>query len=314
MAKRIRLALDWTPNTIHTGFYVAAQKGWYENVGIDVTFLSPEEDAYALSPAKKIETGLADLAIAPSESIISFQTKENSVPLLAIAALLAKDASAIVTLHQSGIDRPAALDGKTYASYNARFEDHIVRQMVINNGGTGDFQIIYPERLGIWNTLLSGAADATWVFLPWEGIEARLKGIELNAFQLGDYGIPYGYSPVLAAHADFIENEAKTLKAFLQATARGYQFAKNDPFEAATILVKTAPQLQSADVSFIEQSQVFISQYYLDEQGRWGFMQNRVWKAFVGWLISSNVLNEQSDVLIEALDVYQFFSNDLLPN
>ncbi|MFN7118203.1 MAG: ABC transporter substrate-binding protein, partial [Saprospiraceae bacterium] len=205
MAKRIRLALDWTPNTIHTGFYVAAQKGWYENVGLELVFSSPDEDNYTLSPARKVAEGLADLAIAPSESVISFQTKENSVPLLAIAAVLAKDASAIVTLQQSGIERPAQLDSKTYASYNARFEDHIVRQMVINDGGTGDFNLIYPERLGIWNTLLSGAADATWIFLPWEGVEARLKGVELNAFQLSEdtrqwlsaHKFPAGYVLVL---------------------------------------------------------------------------------------------------------------------
>jgi len=77
MAKSIRLALDWTPNTIHTGFYVAAYKGWYENAGLEIVFLSPDEDGYTTSPAKKVEEGLADLAFAPSESVISFQTKQN---------------------------------------------------------------------------------------------------------------------------------------------------------------------------------------------------------------------------------------------
>ena len=49
-----------------------------------------------------------------------------------------------------------------------------------------------PPMLGIWNTILSGAADATWVFTGWEGVEARRKGVELNTFLLQDYGIPYG--------------------------------------------------------------------------------------------------------------------------
>jgi len=310
MAKRIRLALDWTPNTIHTGFYVAAAKGWYEDAGITVTFLSPEEDGYETSPAQKVAEGTADLAIAPSESIISFQTKLNPVPLMAIAAVLAKDASAIVTLQQSGIERPAQLDEKIYASYQARFEDAIVRQLIINDGGVGDFNIIYPERLGIWNTLLSGAADATWIFLPWEGLEARLRDVELNAFQLSDYGIPYGYSPVLLAHADYIQNESKTLKAFLQATARGYQFAKNDPFEAARILLETAPQLASTDPNFVEQSQVYISQYYLDDNGHWGVMQIKIWEDFVNWLLKKNILQENSDLPVDTLDIYQLFTNE----
>lgn len=309
MAKHIRLALDWTPNTIHTGFFVAQHKGWYENAGIAVEFLSPDEDGYAISPAKKLAEGTADLAIAPSESVISYQTKGEPFPLQAIAAILAKDASAIVTLAQSNIERPAQLDTKTYASHNARFEDLIVRQMIVNDGGSGDFNIIYPERLGIWNTLRSGAADATWIFLPWEGLEARLQRLELNAFQLGDYGIPYGYSPVLVAHADYIQNEAKLLKAFLQATARGYQFAKNDPLEAALILKSTAKELENTDPNFIEQSQVFISQYYLDEQGNWGVMQIKIWKAFVEWLLKNEMIAIQSELVVKELDIYQLFTN-----
>ena len=42
-------------------------------------------------------------------------------------------------------------------------------------------------------------ADATWVFLGWEGVEARRKGVELNAFKLEDHGIKYGYSPLLVS-------------------------------------------------------------------------------------------------------------------
>lgn len=40
--------------------------------------------------------------------------------------------------------------------------------------------------LGIWDTLLVGKADATWVFMGWEGIIAQQKGVPLNAFMLSD--------------------------------------------------------------------------------------------------------------------------------
>ena len=76
--------------------------------------------------------------------------------------------------------RPKDLDGKIYASYRARYEDHIVKELIKNDGGTGDIQLIYPEKLGIWNTLLQHNADATWIFNNWEGIEAESKNIALN--------------------------------------------------------------------------------------------------------------------------------------
>ena len=96
----------------------------------------------------------------------------------AVAALLHdRNTSAIVTLRSSGIDAPRKLDGKTYASYAARFEGRIVQKMIQADGGKGDFAEATPPMLGIWNTLLAGNADATWVFRQWEGCEAELRGV-----------------------------------------------------------------------------------------------------------------------------------------
>ncbi|HMO40255.1 MAG TPA: ABC transporter substrate-binding protein [Saprospiraceae bacterium] len=307
MAKRIRLALDWTPNTIHTGFYVAASKGYYDDAGLEVEFLLPDADNYTMSPAQKVAADLADLAIVPTESIISFQTKADPVPLVAIATILAKDASAIVTRQDSGITRPAMLDGKRYASYRARFEDAIVQQLVRQDGGRGELDILHPPRLGIWDTLLRNEADATWIFLPWEGIEARLQGVQLNVFQLKDYGIPYGYSPVIAGLESFIRK--KKVRKFLKASAKGFLFAKNNPIEAAELLRQAASHATLQQQALVEQSQVFIAQYYFDENGNWGIMQHKVWADFLDWLNETAIL---SPTEMEKLDIYRLFTNELL--
>jgi len=72
----------------------------------------------------------------------------------AIAAILQDDTSAIVTLKSSGLDRPAKLDGRTYASYGARYEGRIVQRMIQNDGGTGDYKESALPMLGIWETIL----------------------------------------------------------------------------------------------------------------------------------------------------------------
>jgi ABC-type nitrate/sulfonate/bicarbonate transport system substrate-binding protein len=66
--------------------------------------------------------GSATFACVPSESVISYHTWPNGEKpkIVAVAALLQSNQSAIVTLKSSGIDRPAQLDGKKYASYAAR--------------------------------------------------------------------------------------------------------------------------------------------------------------------------------------------------
>lgn len=160
---KLKLALDWTPNVNHIGFLIAKELGFYNQIGIDLEFLNPKHDNYSMTPGKKLELDIADFAIAPFETVISLNNKANQVQAIAIYAILQKDLSSIATLKSSNITSPNLLDGKTYASYKARYEDHIVKEMLKNDGGEGNLKIVYPEKLGIWNTLLSGKADSTWI-------------------------------------------------------------------------------------------------------------------------------------------------------
>lgn len=310
MSITIRLALDWTPNTNHTGFYVAQARGEYERAGLTVEFMTPDQDDYETSPAKRVAQGEADLAIAPSESILSYQLK--GTPLVAVAAVLARDASAVVTLKQSGIDRPRQLDGKVYASYGARYEDAIIRQMIQNDGGRGQFVSHKPARLDVWKTLLTNEAHATWIFLPWEGVEADIRGIDLNQFLLDDFNIPYGYSPILAAHRTWAEENAGVLHAFLEATAAGFRFAVRDPDAAARLLTTTAKHPTLTNQNFVAQSQQMVSGYYLDGDGQWGYMHRNVWVSFTNWLVRNRLLTDANNDPVRYVDVDALFTNDYL--
>ncbi|MCS7019774.1 MAG: ABC transporter substrate-binding protein [Cytophagales bacterium] len=297
----LKISLDWTPNANHAGFFVAEKLGFYEQEGLQVHIIHPGNDNYTVTPAKKLETGEADLALTPSESVISLNTKAKPFAAKAIAALLQEDLSAIVTLQSSGISRPQLLDGKHYASYKARYEDEIIRQMVINDGGTGAIQIIYPEKLGIWDTLLAGKADATWIFANWEGVEAEEKGIALNYFRLSDYGIPYGYSPVIVADQAKIDARREVYQAFLRALKKGFLYAKENIAESAAIL---KPLLSERDQSYVLQSLEKTAPFYGTAQS-WGVMQPEKVKAFLQWL-QARELEPHAERLLDR------FSNELL--
>lgn len=309
----IDLALDWTPNTNHTGFYVTQAKGYYDDNGVDVSIHSPGDDDYETTPAKQVATGEATVAIAPSESAISYHTHPEYDSLTAIAAVCQTDMSAIVTLEDSGLDRPADLDGQTYASYDARFEDYIVRQLVKNDGGDGDIEITTPPKLGIWNTLLDGEAEATWVFMPWEGVMAERDDIGLNAFYLDEYDVPYGYTPLLLTRPETIEDD-EGLSDFLDATARGYQFAADNPEKAAEILHQEATGMDSDDPAFLVESQQQIAEAYLTADGEWGTMDHSRWESFVDWLAENEILTTIDGEAIPAteLDTDELYTNTLL--
>lgn len=279
----LRLALDWTPNINHIGFLISKALGYYKQEGIDLEILNPQEDNYQMTPAKKLELDKADFAIAPTETVISLNNKSNKVEAVAVYTILQEDLSSIATLKSSNIKSPKHLDGKTYASYNARYEDHIVRKMVENDGGTGEFKIINPDKLGIWNTLLQGKADATWIFDNWEGVEAEGKNVELNKFKLKDYDIPYGYSPIVLTTRDKVKTHKEIYTKFIKATRKGFLFTHKNLSESKEILQNHMTSYDVENIN-IERSIKFTRPYFGNEKNC-GLMNMEKVNTFLTWLV-----------------------------
>mmetsp|Transcript_22254 Transcript_22254/g.58094 ORF Transcript_22254/g.58094 Transcript_22254/m.58094 type:complete len:364 (+) Transcript_22254:755-1846(+) len=311
--RRLTVALDWTPNTNHTGLYLAKAKGWFADASLDVRLRSPAEFAGSYispeaaeneaaggnadfpTPCGLVAKGEADFAINSPEGCIGWNTSPpgSARPkLTAVAALLQTQTSAIVTLASSGIDRPAKLDGKVYASYAARYEGRIVQKLVQADGGGGEYVEVPHPFLQVWDLLKDGDADATWVFMGWEGVEARLRGVELNAFYLQDYGIPYGYAPVLMAHPELLSDEPAVTTAFLRAAARGYEYAAANPTEAAELLIAGAKAENGVELEpeLVHASQKELGPAYLDVDGKWGRMAEARWSEYLDWLSDAGLL------------------------
>lgn len=304
MIQVFKIALDWTPNINHIGIFVAQEKGFYLQHNLETIIINPLTDGYELTPGKKLELGLADVAMAPFETVVSLNNKANTVDAIAIFALLQQDLSCIVTLPASGITRPALLDGKLYASYKARYEDRIVQELVKNDGGTGAIQISYPAKLGIWNTLLEGKADATWIFDNWEGVEAATKNVALHKFYLRDYDIPYGYSPVLLARKSSTEKETDAYRSFIKATREGYLYAAAHPDEAVAIL---KPHLTEADQQNIDLQQALnATAPHFGDATTCGRMQPERVQAFLQWLTQHEL--EDNAILQQELFTNELFS------
>lgn len=307
---KVVVALDWTPNGNHLGFYVAKDKGLYDAAGLDVRLISPMDPEYKetytegdtrgdaaeyVTPCSKVATGSAHFAMNSPEGVVGWNIAPGRPSLKAVAALMCdRNTSAIVTLKSSGINSPKDLDGKRYASYAARFEGRIVQKMIQADGGKGDYIEDTPPMLGIWNTLLEGKADATWVFMQWEGVEAKLKGVDLNVFPVCDYGMPYAYAPCLCAHPEWLEANPEVAKAFLAATAQGYQAAAKDPVAAADTLVRLALTENNGcvvDPALAKGSAEYLADKFCDkDSGRWGLMQQEDWDNYLKWLWDAGLL------------------------
>ncbi|MEM9932124.1 MAG: ABC transporter substrate-binding protein [Bacteroidota bacterium] len=281
MMEKLSLALDWTPNINHIGFFIAQEKGFFQDLGLAVTITDPSMDNYALTPAKKVELGQADLALCPTESVISYRTKANPFDLLGIATIFQEDLSAIVVKADSAIYSPKDLDGKSYASYHARYEDKIVQQMIRNDGGKGDIQIVYPEKLGIWDTVLNGQVDATWIFTNWEGVEAASGNSPLRYFKMKDFGIPYAYSPMMAGSERKILAREDVFSKFLFACRQGFLFAVQEPDTSVAIL---RPHLPEKDQQIDLLKALTLSQPAFGQEEGWGRMEEDMVDRFLQWI------------------------------
>ena len=301
--KRLRIALDWTPNINHIGLFIAKELGYYQEKGIEIEILNPFEDNYKITPGKKLELGLTDFAIAPFETVISLNNKKNIVDAIAVFAILQEDISSIASLKESNFESPNSLDGKIYASYKARYEDHIVKEMVKNDGGTGNMEIIYPDKLGIWNTLLEGKADATWIFDNWEGVEANTMQIELNKFSMSDFGIPYCYSPVIIARNNQIVSNKNDYSFFIQATQKGYSYAVKNKSKSVKILKEYLTDYDKANIDV--GSSLDLTAPYFGNDKECGFMKPERVNIFLKWLVKHELENEK---IIEQ----NLFTNNLL--
>ncbi|KAK1075245.1 hypothetical protein LTR33_009589 [Friedmanniomyces endolithicus] len=294
----VKVALDWTPNTIHSGLFLAKDTGIYEKHSLDVELLSPGPD-YDKTPARRLQDGEVDLAICPSESCIAYQ-QAGKMQLRAIYAILQRDASAIVSSKLSRISELG--NGKVYGSYNARYEDEIVKAMIKTDGGNpGGVKLERQEgKLSLFTSLKEAKVDVTWIFLPWEGVEATLDGITLNAFRTQDYGIPYGYSPVIAYNASSSKLSEDVLSKFVAATMEGYQQAMNDVDLAVRTLAKNCDPPRSEE--FLRRSQQAINESYSDGSTL-GRMSTQRWKTWVDWLHEQGLLGG------DCVDVERLFKN-----
>lgn len=305
---RVRLALDWTPNTDHTGFYVARAKGWYTEEGIDLEVLP-----YATNAPEIL------LAAHQAECGISFQDSltfavAKGADIVSVAAILQRTASAIGVLADGPIKRPRDLDGKTYAGFGYANEAPTIKAVIQADGGAGDFETATLDSAA-YEALYNKKADFTIPFTAWEGVEAELRGIKLRYFHFADYGFPEFYQVVLACDRQWLEREPDAAWRFVAATVRGFQFGVDNPEAAADILVAENPGVFDANLALPRASQRYLVDqgYLLDEDGHFGGQTLDRWRAYSRFLFDQGLLFDADGKPVTLLDYSALFTNDFLP-
>ena len=303
------LALDWTPNTDHTGFYVALAKGWYHDAAIDLKFIPYGTTA----PETLMGSGQADCGISFQDSL-TFAVAAG-VHIKSVMAILQHDASAIAVLASSGITRPRQLDGKVYAGFGYPSEVPTLKTVIKADGGTGDFKVVTADSTA-YEALYTHQADFTIPFTAWEGVEAKELGIALRYFQFTDYGFPDFYQVVLACSDSWLAANPDVARRFVGATVRGFQYAVANPDAAAAILIAQNPGVFDANKRLPLDSARFLAAggYYVDASGNVGTQTLSQWTAYSKFLYDQGLLTDAAGKPLTAPPDYgSLFTNEFLP-
>ena len=282
--QKIKIVLDWVPNTNHTGLYVAKDLGYFKEEGLDVEIVQPPEG----STTALIGAGGAEFGISFQDTLAKSFAKENPVPVTAVAAILQHNTSGIISLKEKGIDSPKKLEGKKYATWEDNIEQAILKKLVTDDKGDFSKVKLIPYTITDVVTGLKTDVDAVWVYYAWDGIATERAGLQTNFLKIRDYGeeLDY-YSPVIIANNDFLKKNPEIAKKVLKAIKKGYEYAMKNPEESAKILVKNSPEL---DINLVTASQKWISKEYQSDAKEWGIIDGNRWNRFYEWLYKNKAV------------------------
>ena len=299
--EKITFVLDWTPNTNHTGLYVAENLGYFEDQGLEVEIVQPPEGgADAL-----VASGRAQFGVSFQDSMAPGVAGDNALPTTAVAALIQHNTSGIISRKGEGMDTPKGMEGKKYATWDGPIEVAMIQNVVEQDGGDFSKVEMIPSTVtDEVSALESGSVDAIWIFYAWAGVKFELTGAETDYFAFKNINPVFDYyTPVVIANNEFLEEEPETAKKFLTALRDGYEYAIENPEAAADILCEAAPEL---DPELVLASQEYLKDQYKAEVSQWGYIDPERWNAFYQWL-NENGLTEAE------IPENAGFSNDYLP-
>jgi ABC-type nitrate/sulfonate/bicarbonate transport system substrate-binding protein len=288
--EKVSVMLDWTPNTNHTGLYVAQSKGYFKDQGLDVEILPLAEGS---SVEQVVASGKVPFGISSAEPLA--HARSQNVPIVSIAAIIQHNTSGFASLKQANIGRPKDFEGKRYGSFGSPTEKALISKLMAADGGDASkVQFVEIGDSDFLTLASKGQVDFAWVFEGWEVIDGKLRGLQLNYLPLSAWKqvVPDYYTPIFITNEDTINKRGDTVKKFLAATSKGYNDAIADPKGTADILAKATPETSK---DLILQSQQFLAAQYKADASRWGEQKPEIWQTFATFMTEQKLLDKPFD-------------------
>ena len=235
----VTVVLDWFINPDHGPLFVALEKGFFNQRGLEVEFQVPSNPN---DPPKLVSAKKADIAVSYQPQ--HYLHVDQGLPLVRIATLIATPLNTLVVLADSDIKSISGLKGKTVGYSIGGFETVILKAMLNTQGLSLDDIKLVNVNFSLSPSLFSGATDAViGAFRNFELNQMDIEGRPGRAFFVEEYGIPPYDELILVAHHDNLENPK--LRKFIDAMEAGVRFLINHPEESWTLFVRGRKDLDN---------------------------------------------------------------------
>ncbi|MDO4581170.1 MAG: ABC transporter substrate-binding protein [Bacillota bacterium] len=293
----LTVVLDWTPNINHSGIYAAQALGYFAEQGLDVSIVQPG-DNYAL---QIVAAGQAEFGVSYQEEVTF--ARAAGLPVLSLAAVIQHNTSCFAAPAGKSIDSVADFSGNIYGGWGGEVEEELLNYLVEQQGMAEPVEIINIGSADFF-TATETTVDFSWIFYGVTGVEAELRGVELDVIYLRDIAPEFDYyTPVIVAEEDWLAANGELAGRFMSALSRGYQYADAEPQAAAALLIQAEAGL---DAELVAAGQQWLAGQYQGDAPYWGWQDIEVWQGFADWLY-------QRGLLAEEFDAAAAFSNDYLP-
>ena len=292
------IVLDWYPNAVHSFIYVAMEKGYYEEEGLNVNvqFPSNTNDAISLTAA-----GQADAGLYYQTNTVSTAANQN-IPIKVIGTVVQHPLNIVMSMGESGINGAKDLKGKIVGYPGTPDNEVFIKAMMEHNGLKYEDVTMQDVGFDLNTALITGNVDAIiGGYINHEYPTLLQEGYDVTYFDITDEGIPDYEELVLVTGEKQIEEESDKLEAFIRASKKGFEDMKKDPQAALDTLLKYQdegnypldPEIEKASM------EILLPLMESDEQA-FLTVNEQSWTDTIDWLNEQGLLENEisaSDIL-----------------
>jgi putative hydroxymethylpyrimidine transport system substrate-binding protein len=293
--KEATLLLDFAPNAVHSGLYLATERDYDEAEGVELEVRRPGASTDAL---KLLQAGRADMAILDIHDL--GLAREAGRDIVGVMAFVQRPLAAV--LAQPSIRSPRDLEGERAGVTGLPSDEAVLRSVVAGDGG--DPARVRPVTIGFQavKALLARRVAGATAFWNVEGVALREQRPGMREFRVDDYGAPPYPELVLCVTRTTLEDDAPVIRATIRTLQRGYGEAQRDPESAVAAMLAAQPGLDEAALAAQLEA---VAPAFTAGAPEFGALRPGVLRAWARW-------DERFGILSKPLDVARAFDTSLV--